>query len=289
MPTRRDLLKTTAVAAASCILPKKLFATPAPNFHFINTDTQNSWLVTDPVQWSLQNSHEPILERAADGLRGLAAADNDRIIRLVLRRCGLNLLEIQCNRVHVQFWGTNGQADLKPFFKTHGLARPEIEVVLRDRNKETVTTLTGDSFLYGVPIASDFDMDLFQQKWANRFVHEPDDRRATPGTSSGFAWANVQDGMIPWAALKSAWRRGASEVCLNCSGPTILTNFGLRHVGMFNRASCFDSVCGTCRRSFRGSVEDAPGWMAMNLDEDVQPSDELIWGRRVARGGEGRA
>ena len=128
MPTRRDLLKTTTVAAASCIFPKSLFATPTPNFHFIHNDTLKSWLVTDPGQWSLQNSHEPILARAADGLRGFTAADNDRIIRLVLRRCSLNLLELQGDRVHVQFWGTNEQADLKPFFKTRRLARQEFSV-----------------------------------------------------------------------------------------------------------------------------------------------------------------
>ncbi len=164
MPTRRDLLKITAVAAASCILPEKLFATPAPNFNFLQVDSYKDWLVPNPVSWSLQNAHEPTLARAADGLKKLTPDDGDRIIRLVLRRSGLNLLEIQGSRVHVQFWGQHGQAELKPFFKQHGLAHPEIRVELRDRKKETITTLTGDSFLFGVPIASDFSLELFQQK-----------------------------------------------------------------------------------------------------------------------------
>ena len=90
MPTRRDLLKTTAVAAASCILPKKLFATPSSNFHFLHAESLNSWPVPNPVRWSLQNAHEPILARAADGLKKLTPDDADRIIRLVLRRCSLN-------------------------------------------------------------------------------------------------------------------------------------------------------------------------------------------------------
>jgi hypothetical protein len=76
-------------------------------------------------------------------------------------------------------------ADLKPFFKTHGLARPEIEVVLRDRKKETVSTLTGDSFLYGVLLASDFDLKLFQSKWERRFVNESDDWQATQAGCDG--------------------------------------------------------------------------------------------------------
>ena len=174
--------------------------------------------------------------------------------------------------------------NLKPFFKTHGLARPEIEVVLRDRKKETVTKLTGDSFLYGVPIASDFPLDLFQEKWASRFEQEPDDWQAAPGTASGFAWDGIEDGLIPWAALKSAWRRGGSVVCLNCSEPTLLVNFGVRQVGLFNRASCFEYVCGACRRIFRDSVEDVPGWIVANLEEGVRPDAELVWGRRVKVG-----
>ena len=248
MTNRREFLQTTAATIGALVLPKNHFATPSSNFHFLHTDTLNSWPVPNPITWSLQNAHEPILERAADGLKKLTAADGDRIIRLVVRRCSLNLLELQGNRVHVQFWGTNGQADLKPFFKTHGLARPEIEVVLRDRNKETVTMLTGDSFLFGVPIASDFPLELFQQKWTSRFVNESDDSQAAPGTASGFAWDGIEDGLIPWVALKSAWRRGASGVCQNCSGPTLLVNFGLRPVGLFNRSPNIIHVCGTCRR-----------------------------------------
>ena len=281
-PTRRHFLQSTTAAVVSFILPRSIFATtPDPNFHFLHTDTLNSWPVPNPIAWSLQNAHEPILARAADGLGKLTTDDADRIIRLVIRRCSLNLLELQGNQVHVQFWGTNGQTDLKPFFKTHVLARPEIEVVLRDRKKGTVTTKFGDEFLYGVPIASDFPLELFQQKWERRFSQEADDRSAAPGTASGFAWDGIEDGLIPWVALKSAWRRGASGVCLNCSGETLQVNFGLRQVGMFNRAGFVEHVCGACRRSFRDSVEDVGDWIVANLDESVRPDAEIVWGKRV--------
>jgi hypothetical protein len=133
---------------------------------------------------SAKCTHEPILERANEGLKNLTSNDADRIIRLVVRRCSLNLLELQSGRVVVHHWGSN-LADLKPFFKTHGLARPEIMVLLRDRKKEVVTTKSGDEFLYGVPLASDFDLDLFQSKWAGRFEQDADDWQAAPGS---FLW-----------------------------------------------------------------------------------------------------
>jgi hypothetical protein len=280
MTNRREFLKTSAAIAGSLLLPKAVFATPSSNFHFLHVDSYKDWPVADPVLWSLEHAHEPILERAAEGLAKLTTSDGERIIRLVLRRSGLNLLEIQGNRVHVQFWGTNGQAGLKPFFKDHGLARPEIEVVLRDRKKETVTTLTGNDFLYGVPLASDFDLELFQSKWERRFVNEPDDWQAAPGTSSGFAWDGLPDGSIPWAAMKSAWRSGSGD-CLNCSEKMLLMNYGLRQAGMFNRAGFVEHVCGTCRRAFRDETVDVKAWMVANLNEGVRPDAEMVWGKRV--------
>ncbi len=280
-PSRRTFLQATAAIAGSLVLPNTVLGTSAPTFHFLHADSYKHWPVTDPVQWSLQNAHEPILARAAEGLSKLTPDDGDRIIRLVVRRCSLNLIELQSGIVVVDHWGQN-RADLKPFCKVHRLARPEIEVVLRDRKNETVSTLSGDSFLYGVPLASDFPLELFLSKWEKRFEKEADDWSAAPGTSLGFAWDGLPDGLIPWTAMKSAWRRVAPVSCLNCSGETILTNFGLRQVGMFNRSSCFDSVCGACRRSFRDEAVDVKPWMVANLDTDVLPRFELVWGKKAA-------
>lgn len=282
MTNRREFLQTTAAITGSFILPTSLFAQPLSNFHFLHIDSCKQWPVADPVQWSLENAHEPILKPAADGLGKLTPDDGDRIIRLVLRRSGLNLLEIHGNRVHVQFWGNNGQADLKPFFKDHGLARPEIEVVLRDRKHEAVTKKSGDLFLYGIPLASDFDLDLFKQKWERRFSDEADDWLAAPGTSSGFAWDAVPDGSIPWAAIKGAWQLSQPTSCLNCDKPTILVNFGYRQVGLFNRSPKFVSICPQCQRSFVDeSITDVVGWMAGNLKTEFCPVGEVVWGKRV--------
>ncbi len=280
MTNRRQFLQTSATIAGSLILPKVVFAKPSSNFTFLHTDTLNHWPVADPVQWSLQNAHEPILARAAEGLSNLTVNDGDKIIRLVVRRCALNLLEVQPGRVMVDHWGSQ-HADLRPFFKTHGLARPEIEVVLKDRKKEIVTILTGDSFLYGVPIASDFDPELFLSKWERRFEQQADDWQSAPGTSSRFAWEGLQDGFIPWSAMKSAWRRVAPVSCLNCERETLLVNFGFRQVGMFNRDGFVEHVCRKCLRTFRDEAVDVKAWMAVSLDVDVQPGFEMVWGKRV--------
>lgn len=64
MTNRREFIQTTAVFAGSFILPNNNFASAHdPKFHFIHTDTLNSWPVADLVQWSLEHSHEPILPR----------------------------------------------------------------------------------------------------------------------------------------------------------------------------------------------------------------------------------
>ena len=214
MTNRRQFLQTTAAITGSFILPKNMFATSEPSFYFIHAETQTSWPISDPIQWSLQNAHEPILDRAADGLGKLTVNDTDRIIRLVLRRCSLNLLELQPDSLVVHHWGSH-QADLKPFFKTNGLARPDIQVVLRDRKKEVTTTTTGDTFLYGVPIAPDFNLELFQSKWERRFEKEADDCQAVPNTNSGFAWEGLPD-----------WDHGASRLSGRDHGASRLSQGG---------------------------------------------------------------
>lgn len=285
MTTRRHFLQTTAVAVASWLLPRSLFAwTPDRSCWFLHADTLTSWPVADPVEWSLKNSHEPVLERASEGLGKLTPEDGERVIRLIVRRCRLNLLELHPEQVVVHHWGQH-HADLRPFFKQHRLARPQVEVVLHERKKEVTTTLTGDDFRFGDRLAPDFPLEQFQSKWASRFVQEPDDWQAAPGTWSGFAWEGVEDNRIPWAALKSAWRRASPSLCLNCDTPTVLTNFGVPWTGLFNRTPRFLHACVTCQRSFRHeSVKDVDGWMERNVDAEARPDAEMVWSRRVKHG-----
>ena len=281
-PSRRSFLKATLAAVSSFFLPRFLPAQGEPtSFWFINATTSESWPVTDPVLWSLENARHPILERASKGLMKLTHSDGNRIVRLVVRRCHLNLIEIHPGKVVVHHWGQQGRADLRPFFKAHSLARKNVKVVIRERKKEVVTTQHGDDFLFG-EVADCRPMKLYLEKWHRRFEQQSDDWTAAPGTWSGYAWEGIESNRIPWAALKSAWRRTAPMVCLNCDQPTILVNLGFPWCGMFNRRPNFVHACGACRRSFRDeSVKDVGRWMVANLDAEVLPDFDMLWDRRV--------
>lgn len=108
-PTRRTFLQTALAAAASLFLPRALLAgRNRRSFWFLHTATGEAWAVTDPVAWCLENAREPILERARERLVTLDAADPQRVIRLVVRRCRLNLLELRPGQVAVHHWGQQG-------------------------------------------------------------------------------------------------------------------------------------------------------------------------------------
>jgi hypothetical protein len=281
MTNRREFLQATATLAGASLVPHKLFASPTPTHHFIQATTLNSWPIVNPAQWCLDHKHDPVLERAYDGLRSLSVNDEDRIIRLVVRRCGLNLIEVNPKQVLIHHWSQQ-LADLRPFFKEHLLTSPDVRVTLIDRKKEIATIKTGDDFLYGQTIAKDFPIELFVSKWNSRFQREHDDHLAAPKTNSGLAWDGLELGQIPWTALKSAWQHSQSASCLNCSGETILVNFGFRQVGVFNRSPNCISVCPHCRRSFvDDSIKDVAEWMAVNLETDFCPVGEVVWGKRV--------
>src|SRR5437870_3704172 len=108
-PSRRSFLRTAVGAVASFFLPRVLLARGNPTFWFLDTSTGDSWPVGDPVSWSLANADQPILECARERLGTLDATDPQRVIRLVVRRCKLNLIESSPGRVVVHFWGQRGQ------------------------------------------------------------------------------------------------------------------------------------------------------------------------------------
>ena len=282
-PSRRDFLRNVLAAIAALILPKRLLTREIPStFWFVPAASGAAWPVADPVRWSLKNARQPILEPAAEGLLQLTPADGDRIIRLVIRRCHLNLLELHHGQVVVHYWGELGMVDLRLFFKTHEVTHPDIEVVLKNRKKESVTTRPGDDFLYGDRSGP---AERFLDKWERRFEREADDQMAAPWTRSGYAWEGVASNEIPWSALKSAWRRTVPLLCLNCDQPTILSNFGNPQCSFFNRSLRFIHVCGACRRSFRDeSIKDVRTWMAANLDSEVWPDFYMVGNRQMKWG-----
>jgi hypothetical protein len=282
LATRRTFLQTTLGAAASLFLPRFLLAEGNPrSFWFLHTPTGEPWAVDNPVAWALENAREPIMERARERLLTLDAADPQRVIRLIVRRCSLNLLELRPGRVVVHHWGQQGQGDLRPFFKQHGLARKGVKVALLDRKREVSTARHGDDFLFGQPLPPFWPWEAYRSKW-RRDVEEADDWTAAPHSWSGFAWEGIEPNRIPWAALKSAWRRESAPHCLNCDQPTTLVNFGFPWSGMFSRRTLFVYGCGRCRRLFEdNTVRDVPRWVVANLDAEVWPVYDMMWGNTV--------
>ena len=137
----------------------------------------------------------------------------------------------------------------------------------------------GDDFLFGERLASFWPLKAYQTKWQRRAVEERDDWTAAPHTWSGFAWKGIEPNRIPWAALKSAWRRTARMLCPNCDEPTTLTNFGLPQWGMLNREARFVHACRLCRRLFRDySIDrfDVQRWIESHLAVEVLP-DFILW------------
>ena len=281
--TRRDFLQTVLVAAASLILPTRIWAAGGnfKSYWLLHVPSGQSWSISDPASWSLENSGQPLLERGKERLGMLDAADPERVIRLVTRRCKLNLIEIQPEKVVVHYWGQKGQGELRPLFKMHGLSRKNVEVVLTDRKRETSTVKRSQDFLYGERLAERFPVDQYVSKWRNREVEEPDDWQPAPCSSSNYCWPGIEERCIPWAVLKAAWRHEPAPLCLNCDQPTLLIAFGNFPCGLCNLWPTVTRICPLCRSRFADhSPWNGRQWMLANLGESLLPVCEIIFGHR---------
>jgi hypothetical protein len=281
-PTRRTFLQTVAAAIASFFLPRGLRAERRASFWILHTETGEWWSVTDPVGWTLANSKQPILARASAGLRTLTPADDQRITRLVVRRCKLNLIEVRAERVAVQYWGQQGLGDLRPFFKQHHLARSAVNVSLIDRKRETTTVQTGADFLYGERLSEEFPLGAFQKKWRRRATDEPDDWTPAPCSWSSYCWEGVEQRCIPWRVLKCLWRNEDAPTCPNCDKPTLVITFGMFVAGFYKLEPKVVRICPLCRSRFEeGSSWGGSAWMLANLDKPLLPSCEMRFGHPV--------
>ncbi len=248
-------------------------------YFFIHGPTGSTWEVSDPVRWALDHRDEAILAPARDRLLTLTTADGDRILRLVVRRCRLTLVELRGERVLVHFWGPESQADLRPFFKLHGLARPGVEVVMLWRKREWVWSKRGDDFLFGEPHAG-FPWEAYRQEWDRR--HEQDeDWSPAPEALTNFGWPGVEPPLIPWAVLKWLWVHERTQPCPNCDTPTLTVRLWHRRrpwVGGLN--SYLTRGCFECRRLFK---QDYPGdvleWVLGNLDRRLWPTHLRLFRR----------
>jgi hypothetical protein len=288
---RRDFLK---VAVATLPLPLVQISKASKESFILAANGESWFAVGDPVSWSLENAREPILERATKGLLQCSPWDRTRILRLVTRRCRLNVAEVEASKVVVHYWGRCGQADLRPFFNRNALTCPEVEVVTIDRKRETSSTQPGDFFLYGERLPAEWPLNLFWRKWERRDLEELDDWTPAPNTFSGFTWQGIEPNRIPWAALKSAWRQAIPMQCPNCDQPSLLVNFGQVQCGLSGFVHRFRYACRICERDFGDDrYYDVEFWMKSNLDVEFWPNFVMIMGQpkkweptKQERGGE---
>jgi hypothetical protein len=282
-PTRRTFLQTAVAAAAAPLLPRGGRAERrSKSFWFLHVATGEAWAVDDPVAWSLANARQPVLERARARLVTLDAADPQRVIRLIVRRCRLNLLELHPERVVVHHWGQQGRADLRQFFKQHGLARKSVQVALTDRKRELTTVQTGADFLFGERLADNFPVEAYEEKWRRRATEEPDDWTPAPCSDSNYCWEGVEQRRVPWRVLKSAWRHEDALPCPNCDRPTLLTSFGYFACGFYKRGPTVVRVCPPCGSRFEDrSPWGGPEWLLANLDGPLLPTADLTFGHPV--------
>lgn len=190
------------------------------------------------------------------------------------------MIEIHPRQVVVHHWSQQGKGDLRPFFKQHGLARHTVVVTLIDRKRETITTTSGDAFLFGERLAEDFPVEAYEQKWRRRRIEEPNDGQPAPCSFSNYCWVGIEQRRIPWKVLKSAWRHEDAPHCQNCETPTVLVAFGYFVSGFYKRAPIVVRICTLCRSQFEDhSPWNGPAWMVANLDQPLLPVCELMFGQ----------
>ena len=183
---------------------------------FLHAATGEVFPAIDPVAWCLENAGGPPLAAARERLMQCDRhADADRIVNVVLRRCGLTLVAVRPGRVVASYWAE--APDLRPYFKSRCLARPDVPVALVHRKSGRVAAVPGDDFLYGERLGSGFPWGDYRGRWERRQDRQPDDGAASPWCRSSYSWDGVAEGRVPWAALKSAWRREPPAPCASTS------------------------------------------------------------------------
>lgn len=278
-PCRRGFMQAAAALVAAGSIPTEAAAAPAPRRYFVGP--AGAWAVEDPAAWALaRRADMPELERARERLATLAPGDDVKILRVVLRRCPLSLVEVNGATVTIQHWTRPGKVDLRPFFKANALAHPDVAVTIVYRKREITEHRAGKEFLYGSPMPPDFPADAFARKRLNCRVVEADDNAPVPFTASGFGWEGVPGDSIPWRALKSAWRNAPQTACPNCDQPALIRNFGYRQVSFFGFAGALVHACFRCGTEEKSIAGCHISWLERHLEVAHRPVDRVVFGAR---------
>ena len=244
-----------------------------PACSFLHVTTGESFPVDDPVAWCLENSRNPLLAPASERLLLCdVRTDPQRILNVVYRRCGLNLAESRPGLLVVHFWTV--LANLRPFCKLHRLARPDVRVATVRHKNGLVIVQPGDCFLYGERLGDSFPSMGYRKRWERRHEKQLDDGAASPSGYSSYSWEGVAKGRIPWAALKSIWRREHPTPCPNCDVPLAAWAFSWRHRTLLSMHGFVARCCFACRRDFQEDAGDLWPWLAATLDPDVLPASQ---------------
>lgn len=247
---------------------------------FLHAPTGDMFPAADPVVWCLENARSPLLRAARERLlQCIGCTDRDRILNVVLRRCGLNLIEFRPGRVNVQYW--TQLADLHPLLKSRGLLRADVQVALVRRKNGHITMQPGDQLLRGERAGPTFPFPAYRAQWDRRHEPQADDGTAAPASWSSYSWAGVAEGMIPWCVLKAVWRKDEAA-CPNCGEPLAVRSFDRRRNSWLSSTGSWAyRVCLTCGRSFTESLGPDPwDWLVERLAPDMLPA---LWD-----GGHGR-
>lgn len=271
--SRRDFLRSSIGACAPDLYRVKL---KCPADHSIlDPVTGHFWQVKDPVEWSFQNVDKAVLARARNGLRSLLPTDSDRIQRLLVRRCGINLIRINTRSIEVQYWGNLGLADLRPFVKHRRLGSRHIKVVLIDRKREQVRIRKGADFLYGSPIQDPSVVPVYIRMWDQRHRIESGDWGCAPCSNTAFGWRDAKSNGMPWMVLKGLWRQTTPEKCPNCDLRMICSKIDSKRCGIsFRPRRAVTFMCSSCCRVHDFPIDDT--WFIGNLDMNLWPEDERL-------------
>ena len=238
---------------------------------FLHVPTGDLFPVRDPVAWCPENARTPLLAAARERLlQCVGRTDRDRILNVVLRRCGLNLIELRCGRVTVSYW--TQLADLHQLLKSRGLLRHDVQVALVRRKTGQITVTSTDPYLRGGAVAPAFPFAVYRERWERRHEHEPNDATAAPASLSSYSWPGVAEKQIPWAVLTAVWRSD-DVLCPNCDVPLVLYRFDWRRSGLFNTHAAAWRACEQCRRSFEEPLGygDPWDWLVARLAPGLLP------------------
>ncbi len=243
-------------------------------FYFLHRESGEDRTVDDPAAWLIQNADEPGRERARQRVV-LNPRDPERLIRVALRRCGLALVHLVCEvRVVVHCWGE--PPDLRPFFRRYGLARPAVQVAVRNVKTGKLVVQPGSDYLYGDPIGLGFPWGNWLERYAGRYTEWADDEEAARVSTTNFLWRHAGPSFIPWRVLKAIWGRDRVP-CPNCDQTLTVVAVSWHQGPLSYRPGKVARLCSLCCRGFSSDLHDPLSWLAATLQHELRPVGLESW------------